>query len=260
MNSNNIEITVKDKLIGLFQLQIIDSKIDEIRRLRGELPLKIQDLEDEIAGIKTRESNFSKEIANLSKQVDDKKAQIKSAQALIKRYNLQQKNVRNNREYDSLTKETEYQNLDIKLSEKRIKEYKSILSQKKLQIEDTHKEIADKVMDLNASKLELDAIVTETKKDEEKLQIESDKLGNVIEERLLTAYARIRNAMRNGLAVVSVDRDACGGCFNKLPPQRQLDIVSNKKIIVCEFCGRILIDKSIMDKEEENEEELDFDI
>ncbi len=241
----NTEITVKEKLIGLYQLQLIDSKIDEIKRLRGELPLKVQDLEDEVTGLTTREDNFKAEINKLSEQIKEKKEQIKNSKELIKKYIKQQKDVRNNRQFDAITKELEFQELDIQLSEKRIKEYDIILKRKKTEIEYVTKEIIEKKEDLIKSKNELDEIVAETKKEEDVLQEESEKVEKVVEERLLIAYKRIRGAMRNGLAVVSVSREACGGCFNKLPPQRQLDVASNKKVIVCEFCGRILIGEDL---------------
>ncbi len=244
----NTEVTVKDKLTGLYQLQLIDSKIDEIKRLRGELPLKVQDLEDEVTGLKTREDNFNKEIDSLSTQIKEKKEQIKSSKELIKKYTKQQKDVRNNRQFDSLTKELEFQELDIQLSDKRIKEYNVLLKGKKAEIEDVSKEVTEKEEELDRSKAELDQIVTETKKEEDVLQAKSEDVEKIVENRLLTAYKRIRGAMRNGLAVVSVSREACGGCFNKLPPQRQLDVASNKKIIVCEFCGRILIDESLKEE------------
>jgi len=244
----NTEITVKEKLTGLYKLQLIDSKIDEIKRLRGELPLKVQDLEDEVTGLTTREDNFKAEIEKLSDQIKEKKEQIKNSKELIKKYNKQQKDVRNNRQFDAITKELEFQELDIELSEKRIKEYDILLKNKKSEIEEVTKEIAEKKEELEKSKNELDAIVAETKKEEDILQAESKKVEKVVEDRLLIAYKRIRKAMRNGLGVVAVSREACGGCFNKLPPQRQLDVASNKKVIVCEFCGRILIGEDLKEE------------
>lgn len=244
----NTEITVKEKLIGLYKLQLIDSKIDEIKRLRGELPLKVQDLEDEVTGLTTREDNFKTEITKLTNQIKEKKEQIKSSNDLIKKYIKQQKDVRNNRQFDAITKELEFQELDIQLSEKRIKEYNLLLKNKKAEIEDVTKEIAEKNEELGKSKAELNQIIEETKKEEDVLEAESKKVEKVVEERLLIAYKRIRGAMRNGLGVVSVSREACGGCFNKLPPQRQLDVASSKKIIVCEFCGRILIGEDLKEE------------
>lgn len=248
MTKKNTEIPVNEKLKNLYKLQKIDSRIDEIRRLRGELPLKVQDLEDEIVGLKTRETNFLQDIEKLENQIKEKKEQIVNANALIKKYNEQQKNVRNNREFDALRKETEYQTLDIELSEKRIVEYEKTLEERRKDIEQLLVSIKDKSEELNEAQVELKSIVEETKKDEEELLNESEQVSKEVEDRLLTAYKRIRGAMRNGLAVVTVDRDACGGCFNKLPPQRQLDVASSKKIIVCEFCGRILIDNEIVNE------------
>ena len=241
------EITAKDKLIALYKLQTIDSNIDEIKRHRGELPLKLQDLEDEIAGLKTRQENIQSEIKTLTTKISEKKNAIKDAEALIKKYTKQQQNVRNNREYDSLTKEIEFQTLDIQLSEKRIKEYKVIVKEKEEPNKETKTIIKEKKTDLDETKLELEKIISETEKDVDKLTKKSEKIEVVVEERLLKAYKRIRDNVRNGLSVVVVERDACGGCFNKIPPQRQLDVASNKKIIVCEFCGRILVDREIVE-------------
>ena len=239
------EITVKDKLIALYRLQTIDSNIDEIKRLSGELPLKVQDLEDEIAGFQKRQNNIKEEIKNVKKQTSEKKNQIKEAETLVQKYTKQQENVRNNREFDSLSKEIEYQKLDIQLSEKRIKEYKQIAKEKRTLLKEAEEFTKDKKLDLKESKKELELIVSETEKDEKKLILKTEEIGKLIEPRILTAYKKIRENVRNGLAVVVVERDACGGCFNKIPPQRQLDVASHKKIIVCEFCGRILVDKNI---------------
>lgn len=246
------EIPVEDKLKALFELQAIDSEIDKIRILRGELPLEVRDLEDEIEGLQTRVKNFEDEIKNLQSMVSEKKNAIKDSQALIKKYEEQQSKVRNNREFDSLSKEIEFQNLEIQLSEKRIKEYNEQLSDKKLIIEDSKDILDEKKGDLELKKTELEEIISETQKDEEKLLSRSDDFENIIEDRLIKAYKRIRDNARNGLAVVSVERDACGGCFNKIPPQKQLDVASKKKIIVCEHCGRILVDKYILGHVEED--------
>lgn len=246
------EIPVEDKLKALFELQAIDSEIDKIRILRGELPLEVRDLEDEIEGLQTRVKNFEDEIKNLQSMVSEKKNAIKDSQALIKKYEEQQSKVRNNREFDSLSKEIEFQNLEIQLSEKRIKEYNEQLSDKKLIIEDSRDILDEKKGDLELKKTELEEIISETQKDEEKLLSRSDDFENIIEDRLIKAYKRIRDNARNGLAVVSVERDACGGCFNKIPPQKQLDVASKKKIIVCEHCGRILVDKYILGHVEED--------
>lgn len=245
------EISVEEKLKALFELQAVDSEIDKIKILRGELPLEVRDLEDEIEGLQTRISNFEEEIKTTQQFVVEKKEAIKDSQKLIKKYETQQMKVRNNREYDSLTKEIEFQNLEIQLSEKRIKENNEKLHDKKLIIEDSKDILQDKISDLDIKKKELSDIVSETEKDEIRLLKKSKGFENVIEERLIKAYKRIRNNARNGLAVVSVERDACGGCFNKIPPQKQLDVASHKKIIVCEHCGRILVDKYILGRPEE---------
>ncbi len=240
------EISVEDKLKALFELQTIDSSIDKILILRGELPLEVRDLEDEIEGLQTRIKNFEEELKDLQASLAEKKTLIKDAQKLIKKYESQQMKVRNNREYDSLTKEIEFQNLEIQLSEKRIKENNERIHDKKLMIEDSKDILNEKTANLEVKKKELSDIVSETEKDEKKLLKKSQEFETLIEERLIKAYKRIRNNARNGLAVVSVERDACGGCFNKIPPQKQLDVASHKKIIVCEHCGRILVDKYIL--------------
>jgi len=241
------ELTVEEKLQHLYELQRIDTEIDKIKILRGELPLEVQDLEDEIAGLETRLENLKNEIAEADKSVATKKQEIAKSEELIKKYTEQLDNVRNNREYDALTKEVEFQKLEIELQNKRIREAQKIKAEKEVNLETSSKQYEEKKTDLEAKKAELDDIIAETHKDEEALTKKAGELAKNIEERLLTAYRKIRNNARNGLAVVTVDRDACGGCFNKIPPQRQLDIRSRKKIIVCEYCGRILIDKYICD-------------
>ena len=246
-NEKMQELTVEEKLQNLYELQRIDTEIDKIKTLRGELPLEVQDLEDEIAGLETRIENLKVELGELDKTSSTRKMDIKKAEEAIKKYSEQLDNVRNNREYDALSKEIEFQKLEIELQEKRIREAQKAKAEKEALMEDSKKRYEDKVSDLEAKKGELNDIINETHKDEESLQIKSEELAATIDERLLTAYRRIRSNARNGLAVVTVDRDACGGCFNKIPPQRQLDIRSRKKIIVCEYCGRILIDKYICD-------------
>ena len=241
------ELTVEEKLQNLYELQRIDTEIDKIKTLRGELPLEVQDLEDEIAGLETRIENLKVELGELDKTSSTRKMDIKKAEEAIKKYSEQLDNVRNNREYDALSKEIEFQKLEIELQEKRIREAQKAKAEKEALMEESKKRYEDKVSDLEAKKGELNDIINETHKDEESLQTKSEELAATIDERLLTAYRRIRSNARNGLAVVTVDRDACGGCFNKIPPQRQLDIRSRKKIIVCEYCGRILIDKYICD-------------
>ena len=241
------ELSVEEKLQHLYELQRIDTEIDKIKTLRGELPLEVQDLEDEIAGLETRLENLKNEISEADKSVTNKKQEITKSEELIKKYSEQLDNVRNNREYDALTKEVEFQKLEIELQQKRIREAQKLKAEKEVNLEISNKQYTEKKADLEAKKAELDDIITETHKDEEALTQKSEELSQNIEERLLTAYRKIRDNARNGLAVVTVDRDACGGCFNKIPPQRQLDIRSRKKIIVCEYCGRILIDKYICD-------------
>ena len=246
-NEKMQELTVEEKLQNLYELQRIDTEIDKIKTLRGELPLEVQDLEDEIAGLETRIENLKAELSELDKTSSTRKMDIKKAEEAIKKYSEQLDNVRNNREYDALSKEIEFQKLEIELQEKRIREAQKAKAEKEALMEESKKRYEDKVSDLEAKKGELNDIINETHKDEESLQTKSEELAATIDERLLTAYRRIRSNARNGLAVVTVDRDACGGCFNKIPPQRQLDIRSRKKIIVCEYCGRILIDKYICD-------------
>ena len=246
-NEKMQELTVEEKLQNLYELQRIDTEIDKNKTLRGELPLEVQDLEDEIAGLETRIENLKVELGELDKTSSTRKMDIKKAEEAIKKYSEQLDNVRNNREYDALSKEIKFKKLEIELQEKRIQEAQKAKAEKEALMEESKKRYEDKVSDLEAKKGELNDIINETHKDEESLQTKSEELAATIDERLLTAYRRIRSNARNGLAVVTVDRDACGGCFNKIPPQRQLDIRSRKKIIVCEYCGRILIDKYICD-------------
>ena len=240
-----LEVTIEKKLKALYSLQQIDSQIDKIRIIRGELPLEVQDLEDEIAGLQTRITKYKDEVKVLEKQIAEKTNAIKEFNVLIKRYEEQQMNVRNNREYDSLTKEIEFQNLEIQLAEKRIREFTEELEVKNQLIKESKNALKEREGDLKSKKVELKDIVEETEKEEKALMKKSDAFGNMIEERLLTAYQRIRKNARNGLAVVQIERDACNGCFNKIPPQHQLDIKMHKKIIVCEYCGRILVDDDI---------------
>lgn len=241
------EITIEKKLIALYTLQQIDSQTDKIRIIRGELPLEVQDLEDEIAGLETRIDNYIKELELLKQSIAEKENSIIDSKALIKKYEDQQMNVRNNREYDSLSKEIEFQSLEIQLSEKRIKEFNFKCNAIKEDIENSQQILKERKDDLEIKKSELKDIITETEKEENELIKKSEENQKFIEDRLLTAYQRIRKNARNGLAVVQIERDACGGCFNKIPPQHQLDIRMNKKIIVCEYCGRILVDQDIVD-------------
>ena len=235
-------ITVEDKLRALYQLQCVDSEIDKIRVVRGELPLEIQDLEDEITGFNTRIDKFNEELEKLDETLSASRIKKKDSKALIKKYDKQLSNIKNNREYESLTKEIEFQTLEIELCEKKEKEIKAKKLMKDEVILTTTNSLKERKKELKVKNSELDEITKETEKEEKSLIRKSDKCKVLIEDRLLTAYSRIRSNVRNGLAVVSVDRDACGGCQNIIPPQRQLDIRMHKKVIVCEHCGRILID------------------
>lgn len=250
-NAEKIDVSVEEKLKALYTLQTIDSEIDRIRTIRGELPLEVNDLEDIVIGLEARIKKHNDEIAELEEQIAAKKNAMKDSAALIKKYESQQSKVRNNREYDSLTKEIEFQNLEIQLSEKRIKEFKVQIAGKKELIEQCEEELKDRNKILKAKKAELEDIIAETQKEEEALQKRSQQAESMIEDRLLNAYKRIRANAKNGLAVVVVERDACGGCFNKIPPQRQLDIKLHKKILVCEHCGRILVDPAFQGAEKQ---------
>ena len=236
---------VEEVIRDLHSLQQVDSETDKIKTLRGELPLEVQDLEDELAGLETRINNFEEEAGELDNAITKKKNEITDSETLIKKYEGQQDNVRNNREFDSLSKEVEFQTLEIQLCEKRIKEFTVRLQDKQTMITDSKSVFEERQKDLEAKKAELDEIIAETQKEEQGLVSRSEEIIGRIDERLSTAYKRIRKNARNGLAVVSVERDACGGCYNRIPPQRQLDIRSRKKIIVCEYCGRILVDSEI---------------
>jgi predicted nucleic acid-binding Zn-ribbon protein len=239
------ELTVEQKLKTLFQLQTMLSKIDEIKILRGELPLEVQDLEDEIAGLSTRIEKIKAEIGELKSSISNKRVEIEKAKASVEKYKSQQDNVRNNREYDFLTKEIEFQSLEIELCEKRIKEFTADKDNKENEVVKNEQILAERQKDLEQKKNELDEIISETKQEEEKLRDKAKDLETKIEPRLLQSFKRIRKNSRNGLGIVYVQRDACGGCFNKIPPQRQLDIRSRKKVIVCEYCGRIMIDPEL---------------
>lgn len=245
LSDEGIQRKIEDTLLALYQLQQHDSQIDKIRLIRGELPLEVQDLEDEIVGLETRIENYHGEIKSLDKLVAEKKQAIKDSEALIKKYEEQKMNVRNNREYDSITKEIEFQTLEMQLAEKRIREYTEALNSKNLQIAESEGILNERKSDLEIKKSELNDIVEETEIEEKNLAKQSEDLQSRIEDRLLVAYQRIRKNARNGLAIVQIERDACGGCFNKIPPQHQLDIRMHKKIIVCEYCGRILVDSDI---------------
>ncbi len=239
------EISVEDKLKALYKLQQSDSQIDKIRTLRGELPLEVQDLEDDIAGLQTRIDNIKAQVHQAEQNIQTKNNEITQAESKIKKYTSQQKEVRNSREFDALNKEIEFQQLEIQLCKKRIREFNDQIALRKVEIEGSEKILDERNKDLQIKKQELDEIVAETQKEEDNLVDVSDDLQKFIEPRLLGAYKRIRTNARNGLAVVAIERLACGGCFNKIPPQRQMEIRSRKKIIVCEYCGRILVDKEI---------------
>lgn len=240
-------ILVEDKLKALYQLQCVDSDIDKIRVVRGELPLEIQDLEDDITGLNTRVDKYKDELQTLDDSLAGSRLKKKNAKVLVIKYEKQLSNIKNNREYESLSKEIEFQTLEIELCEKKEKEIKAKKLMKDEVILGTKNTLKERKKELKVKNSELEEITKETKKEEKSLMRKSNKAQGVIEERLLTAYNRIRTNVRNGLAVVSVDRDACGGCQNIIPPQRQLDIRMHKKVIVCEHCGRILIDAEMFE-------------
>jgi predicted nucleic acid-binding Zn-ribbon protein len=246
------EISVKDKLKALYQLQLVLSEIDKIKTLRGELPLEVQDLEDEIAGLETRLENIKGEIKNNESLFVGLKQDIETSKSLIEKYKEQLDNVRNNREYDFLSKEIEYQGLDIELNEKKIREAQALIQAKNEELVQAEELLNERRIDLEQKKKELDDIVSETRSEEENLREKAKEIEALIEPRLLAAFKRIRKSARNGLAIVTIQRDACSGCFNKIPPQRQMDIKMSKKIIVCEYCGRIMIDSSITEEEEKS--------
>lgn len=243
------EVTVEEKLRALYDLQLIDSRIDEIRNVRGELPLEIEDLDDEIIGLNKRLSNLNDDVTRLKDEISAKKLVIEGANALVKKYSEQQKNVRNNREFDSLTKEIEYQGLEIELAEKRIKEYQAKIEQKNEIIENTQKSIAKQEDLLSHKKAELDDITNETIKEEKLLAEKSEEFRESIDDNLLNAYKRIRGSVKNGLAVVSIERGASGGSFFTIPPQTQVEIASRRKIITDEYSGRILVDGALAEEE-----------
>ena len=235
-------LTMEDKLRLLFQLQATDSQIDKIHLLRGELPLEVQDLEDDIQRLATRMENLQKEIRDIEKDIAFRRIDADNARGMVTKFETQQSNVKNSREFDSLTKEIENQKLDAELAEKYIREFSLLLKDRKENMEKTREAYEERKKDLEMKQKELESIVSETAKEEDSLQRKAEQIHSQIDARVLSAYRKVRNNARNGLAVVTVKRDACGGCFNKIPPQRQLDIKMSKKIIVCEYCGRILVD------------------
>jgi predicted nucleic acid-binding Zn-ribbon protein len=241
-----MEITIADKLVSLLELQEIDSKLDQLKKLRGDLPEEVKDLEDEVIGFETRISKFEAEIDTFKKDIEHHIQNKKEADKLIAKYKDQQMNVRNNREFDAISKELELQELEIQLSEKRIRESEFRITQKQGDIDSTNESKAKRIDILNQKKTELDKLVNDSQDEEEKLIKQSDKQAKKVDDRLLKAYHRIRSGAKNGLAVVAVDRGACGGCFNVVPPQRQADIMDKQKIIICEHCGRILADADMI--------------
>jgi len=254
--ANDKEITVEEKLRALYDLQLVDSRIDKIRDIRGELPLEVEDLEDEIAGLETRLQNLNGEVSDLENNIKEKKISIEDANKLSDKYVEQQKNVRNNREYDSLSKEIEFQGLEKELAEKRIGEAQANIIQKKQVIAETEKKFETRKSHLQHKRAELDGIMAETQREEDVLIAKSEELASFIENRLLFAYRRIRTNVRNGLAVVSIERGASGGSFFTIPPQRQLEIATRKKVIIDEHSGRILVDPALANEEREKMETL----
>ena len=238
-------MSVEEKLRALYELQTVDTKIDELRILAGELPQEVKDMSDEVEGLKTRLTNIENNIKECETGISEHRVRIENANAAISRYKEQQNNVRNNREYDNLTKEIEYQELDIESSQKKIARLTADLEDRQAEKAKTISDIEDRTVDLNQKRNELEAILSETKEQTEKLMLRAAELEKNIEDRLVTAFHRIRKNAHNGLAVVKVERDSCGGCHSKIPAQRQLDIRLRKKIIVCELCGRILVDQEI---------------
>lgn len=250
------ETTVEDKLRALYDLQLIDSRVDEIRNVRGELPLEVEDLEDEVLGLKTRLDKLKSDVENVNFEISAKKNMIDESKALIKKYSEQQKNVRNSREFNSLSKEVEFQELEIQLAEKNIKEFKVQIEQKKEVISATKEKLSERESHLKHKKAELDSILAETEKEEKELLKKSAEFEDKIEERLVLAYKRIRHNVKNGLAVVPIERGASGGSFFTIPPQIQVEIASRKKIITDEHSGRILVDPTLAEEEQKKMEAL----
>lgn len=240
-----LDASIESKLRALFQLQQIDSKIDKIRFIRGELPLEVKDLEDTVEGINTRVQKLKNDIQALEQNINEKKNSIKDFQSQIKKFEQQQSKVRNNREYEALNKEIEYLKLEIQLAEKKIKDAEQQIKIKKEYLNISEKEYHERISDLEVKRKELNEIIAETEEEEKELLKQSERAASQIESRLLNAYKKIRSNVKNGIAVATVERDACGGCFSKIPPQRIIDIKAHNKIIVCEHCGRILVDASI---------------
>ena len=242
------EVSVEQKLTALYKLQVIDTKIDKLRSVRGELPMEVSDLEDEIVGLQTRMTNVNNEIKNLEDVISNYKSKIVDAKALNKKYEKQLDNVKNNREFDALNKEIEITGLEIQAAEKKIKNAQFEIEQKKIALDTLNLELVGRNTDLSNKKGELDVIIEETDKEEKGLMNHREEALNFIEERLLNSYEKIRASVKNGLGVAMIIRDSCGGCFSKIPPQRQLDIKQRKKIIVCEHCGRVLVDSELAEQ------------
>ncbi len=251
MAKKNKDMSTEDKLRALYDLQLIDSRIDEIRNLRGELPLEVEDLEDEIEGLNTRLTKLNQELEDTEQKIQDRRNVIAESQELMKRYKKQQDNVRNNREYNAISKEIEYQELEIQLAEKHIKEFFAQIEHKKEVITQTQEKIDQRQDHLNNKRGELDTILAETEKEEKDLLAKSEEYKTNIEERLATAYTRIRNSVKNGLAVAPIERGASGGSFFTIPPQVQMEIASRKRIITDEHSGRILVDPELAKEEQE---------
>jgi predicted nucleic acid-binding Zn-ribbon protein len=250
------ELSVEDKLRAIYDLQIIDTRIDEIRNVRGELPLEVEDLEDEVTGLSTRLDKLKSDLVSIEEQIKTKKSAIEEHQVAIKKYTAQQKEVRNNREFNSLTKEVEFQELEIQLAEKQIKELKASIDHKKEVIATSKERLDQKSTHLKHKKAELNDIMSETQKEENFLMEKSAEFEAQIEERLLAAYKRIRSSVRNGLAVVSIERGASAGSFFTIPPQTQVEIAARKKVITDEHSGRILVDASLAEEEREKMQKL----
>ncbi len=257
MTETKTKKTTEQSLRELFELQLIDRKLDKIRAIRGELPMEVQDLEDEIAGLKTRMEKLDEKIQELNENINERKNKIQEAQDLKQKYESQQDNVKNNREYLALSKEIELQDLEVMASQKKIKDFEGELKENENKKEEADTELEEKNKELEQKKEELDNIIAETEKDEKYYQDLREKTVKKIEERLFNGYENIRNTFKNGLAVVTIHRDSCGGCFSDVPPQRQLDVRQYKKIIICENCGRILIDQDLA---EEVRQELDIEL
>ncbi len=250
------EVTVEEKLRALYDLQLIDSRIDKIRNVRGELPLEVEDLEDEIAGLETRLGKLNDEVAEMDTEIKGKKNLIKESQEKIKKYESQQKSVRNNREFDALSKEIEFQRLEIELAEKRIKEFKAKIDSKKEVMSASDVKLGERKSHLEFKKGELESILKETQTEEEGLLKKSEEFASKVDDRLVKAYHRLRGSAKNGLAVVAVERGASGGSFFTIPPQRQLEIAARKKVITDEHSGRVLVDPDLAREEEEKMEKL----